>query len=203
MFQSKLRGCFFATVGLLVAATPARAEPVDYVIDPTHFSISFAVHHIGYADVIGLFTAGAGHFTFDPDTDTLVSLEASIDAASVFTAHEQRDNHLRGGDFLDAETHPAITFVATGSEATGPDQGLVHGDLTIRGVTQPITLAVTRNRVADYPFPTGAGGPNNVMGLSVTATVQRSNFGMSYAVENGWVGDEVEVRLELEAIRQQ
>ena len=180
----------------------AIAEPADYVIDPDHFSMSFSVDHIGFADVIGMFTEGSGQFTYDEETQTLTDLTAVIEAVSVFSAHEARDRHLRGGDFLDAEAHPQITFVGTSAEATGPDTGLVHGDLTIRGVTQPVTLSVTLNRIGQYPFPTGGSEPNTVLGASVETTIARSAFGMTYAVDNGWVGDDVAIRIELEAIRQ-
>ena len=180
----------------------AIAAPADYVIDADHFSVSFSVDHIGFADVIGMFTEGSGQFTYDDETQTLTDLTAVIEAASVFSAHEARDRHLRAGDFLDADAHPQITFVGTSAEATGPDTGLVHGDLTIRGVTQPVTLSVTLNRIAQYPFPTGGSEPNTVLGVSVETTIARSAFGMTYAVDNGWVGDDVVIRIELEAIRQ-
>lgn len=189
-----------ACLAIVAGIGPAAAQPREYVIDPDHFSIAFAVEHIGYAAVHGLFTEGAGHFVYDEGTGELSDLEATIQTASVFTGHERRDGHVRGGDFLDAETYPEIHFVMTGAERLSDTTGVVHGDLTIRGVTQPVTLDVTLNKIEDYPFP--ASNPNHVIGATVTTTVRRSDFGMTYAVENGWVGDEVPLTIAFEAVGQ-
>src|SRR5690606_28613069 len=116
---------------------------------------------------------------------------------SVDSHHEERDEHLRSGDFLAADDHPEIRFVMTGAEPTGERTGKVTGDLTVRGVTRPVTLDVTWNKTGPYPF-----GSNYVTGISARTTLKRSEFGMTYGVENGLVGDEVEVIIELEAIRQ-
>lgn len=147
--------------------------------------------------MLGLFLDGEGSFTFDPEARTLSDLSVTIPAASVFTDHEERDEHVRGSDFLDAGSHPEITFVGTGAEPTGERTGRVTGDLTLRGVTRPVTLDVTWNKSAAYPF-----GDKYVIGISARTTIRRSDFGMTYAVENGWVEDEVDLIIELEAIRQ-
>ena len=181
-------------------AAPAKAEPREYHLDPSHMSIAFSADHIGYTALHGLFTAASGRFVFDEATNTLTELEATIQADSVFTGHDRRDNHLRNADFLDVENHPEIRFVMTSAEAATDTTGHIHGDLTILGVTQPVTLDVTLNRIAPYPFP--ANNPNHVIGVTATTTVQRSAFGMMYAVENGWVGDEIPVTIAVEAIRQ-
>lgn len=181
----------------LLAAAPAAAAPETYRIDPEHLSIGFLVHHIGYADTLGMFREAEGSFVFDPEARTLEDLTVTIQAESVFTNHQRRDDHLRGDDFLDVEAHPEITFVATSAEPTGETTGTVTGDLTILGVTQPVTLDVTLNKRGEYPF-----GNNFVMGISARTTVTRSDYGMTYAVDNGWVGDDIEVIIEVEAIRE-
>ncbi len=178
-------------------AGTAAAAPEHYRIDPAHAAIAFMVDHIGYAAVLGMFRDVEGSFTFDPESLRLSELSVTIDAASVFTNHDRRDDHLRGGDFLDTGAHPLITFVGTSSEPLDDRTGRVTGDLTVRGVSVPVTLDVEWNKSGAYPF-----GDNYVIGVSARATVQRSQFGMTYAVENGWVGDEVEVIIEIEAIRQ-
>ena len=193
-------GALMAGIAMLATAQPANAEPREYHLDPAHLSIAFAVHHIGFADVIGLFTQASGRFVYDEAANDLLELEATITADSVFTAHSARDNHLRGRDFLQVAEHPEIRFVMTEAEAETATTGRVHGELTILGVTRPVTLDVTLNRTGAYPFP--PSNPNYVVGVSATTTVRRSEFGMTYAVENGWVGDEVAVTLEVEAIRQ-
>lgn len=121
----------------------------------------------------------------------------TIDAAGIFTGHDGRDGHLRGGDVLDADHHPQIAFVGPSAGAVTQTTGQVIGDLTIRDVTRPVTLDVTWNKSGPHPF-----GNGYVIGVSARALLQRSEFGMTYAVDNGWVEDEVEVMIELEAIRQ-
>ena len=187
------------TAALLTAPAPLRAEPAHYEIDESHLAIGFLVHHIGYASTLGQFLEAEGSFRYDETANSVSDIEVTIQADSVFTNHDKRDDHLRGGDFLDADGHPEITFVGTAATATGPTSGQVTGDLTILGVTQPVTLEVTRNKIGPYPF---GEGPPYVVGISARGTVRRSEFGMTYAVENGWVGDEIEVIIELEAIRQ-
>ena len=124
-------------------------------------------------------------------------LRCRASGASVFTNHKRRDDHLRSDEFLDAERHPEITFVGTGSEKTGERTGRVTGDLTIRGETRPLTLEVVWNKSDTYPF--GHGLPT--IGISARGTLKRSDFGMTYAVANGFVGDEVELIIEFEANR--
>lgn len=184
-------------LGLGVVAGPALAAPERYEIDPAHLSIGFLVHHIGYADTLGMFLQGEGGFSFDAEALTLSDLAVTIRADSVFTNHDRRDGHLRGGDFLDVESYPEITFVGTQAAPVNDRTGQVTGDLTILGVTRPVTLDVTWNKSAPYPF-----GDSYVMGVSARGVVRRSEFGMTYAVDNGWVGDDIEVIIELEAVRQ-
>lgn len=106
---------------------------------------------------------------------------------------------MRKKDFLWAEEHPVIRFTGTGAKPTGERTGIVSGDLTIRGVTRPVTLDVTWNRSGRYPF----GDKHYAIGISARTTVKRSDFGMTYALEGDMVGDDVEILLEFEAIRQE
>ncbi len=190
-----------AALSLTGIATTGRAaaEPAAYEIDPNHFAIGFLVRHIGYADTLGMFLEADGSFVFDEAARTVSDIEVTVEADSVFTNHDKRDDHLRGGDFLDADDHEVIRFVGREAKATGENTGLVTGDLTLLGVTKPLTLEVTLNKIGPYPF---GEGPPYVIGISARGTVKRSEFGMMYAVENGWVGDEVDLTIEFEAIRQ-
>lgn len=185
-----------ALAGLLAAAGVADAAPYRYRIDPEHLVVAFTVRHIGYHDVLGQFLKAEGSFTLDEGARAVSAIEVAIDAGSVFTNHKARDEHVRSGDFLDAGGHPAITFVGTGAEPTGEQTGRVAGDLTLRGVTRPVVLDVTLNKSAKYPI-----GDNYVVGISARTTLKRSEWGMTYAVEGAFVGDEVAVVIELEAIR--
>ena len=176
---------------------PARAEPVKFALDPEHLSIAFLVHHLGFADVLGLFLKAEGSFTFDDAVPMVRDIEVSINAASVFSNHKARDKHLRSDAFLWARKYPKIIFTGTASKQTGPTTGTVTGDLTIRGIAKPVTLDVVWNKSGVYPF----GDEHETVGISIRTTFKRTDFGMSYAAANGWVGDDVEVIIEFEAKR--
>lgn len=183
---------------LALTAPGASAAPARFEIDPTHFSVVFSADHIGFGATWGMFLNGAGGFTYDEATQSLTDLSVTIDAASVFSNDERRDGHLRSKDFLDASAHPDVTFVMTSAEPTGATTGRVTGDLTLRGVTKPVVLEVVLNRIADYPF----GHRKRTIGVTATTVIKRSEFGMTYAVEGGLVGDAVPITIELEAIQQ-
>lgn len=184
--------------GLVLTATSAVAEPRTYEIDPEHFSIGFMTGHVGYADLLGMFLEGSGEFVYDDQTRELHSARVEVAADSVFTNHDERDNHLRSNDFLDARRHSTIVFEATGFEAHSDSEGTLEGELTLLGETRPVTLEVTLNKAETYPF----GHEQYTLGLSARTTLARSDWGMSYGVDSGMVGDEVELIFELEAIRQ-
>lgn len=174
----------------------ARAEPVTWRIDPEHAVVAFTVMHVGYAKVLGRFTDIEGQFVYDPDTQKLSDVHVEIGAKSVDTNQRDRDAHVRSEDFLDAEAHPLITFDADGGTPTSETTGTVTGDLTIRGVTQPVTLDLTLNKHAEYPF----GHGKDTLGVSATTEVMRSDFGSTYALPD-MVADEIDIMLEFEAIR--
>ncbi len=183
-----------AAFGLM--ATPAAAEMATYEMDQTHLSVVFMVGHLDYAEVVGMFLEAGGSFEFDEEALEVGDISFTIQAGSVFTNHDARDNHLRSDDFLNAAEHPEITFVGREVEQTGERTGVVHGDLTVAGVTAPVSVDVTWNKSADYPF----GPPQYSMGISARAAFNRSDFGITYFLP--MVEDEVEVILEFEAIRQ-
>lgn len=176
----------------------AKAEPASYTLDPSHLTVAFLVRHLGYADTLGQFLEASGSFVYDDEARTVEDIVVEIDTASVFSNNEARDNHLRSNDFLAADENPVIRFVGTGAEPTGETTGKIMGDLTIRGVTNPVVLEVTLNKAGNYPW----GDKHYALGLSARTTIKRSEFGMTYAVEGGIVGDEVDIILEFEAIRQ-
>jgi polyisoprenoid-binding protein YceI len=188
-----------ATAAFLALATtaPARADMATYAIDPDHTTVAFTVMHAGYARTLGRFAEVQGSFAYNDETQELSDVVVTITTASVQTWHEARDEHVRSVDFLAAEAHPRITFVADGGTPTSETTGTVTGDLTIRGVTNPVTLDVTMNQLADYPCCHG----KETLGISATTRILRSDFGSTYALPV-FVGDEVDIMLEFEAIRQ-
>jgi polyisoprenoid-binding protein YceI len=199
-----IRTVAFALVAALalVSARPAAAEAERYEIDPSHASVGFLVEHVGYARVLGLFTEVSGGFAFDEAAPALTDLRVVIKSASVFTGHAKRDEHLRGPDFLNAAAYPEMVFTGSRAEATGPRTGRIEGTLTLLGQSRPVTLDVTWNKSGRYPLGLGGVFPPYVTGISARGQFKRSDFGMNYAVSNGWVGDTVELIIELEAVRQ-
>ena len=181
----------------LVGATatmPAKAEPANFVLDPTHTYITFFVSHIGYSDMAGMFLESSGSFTYDEEAKVLKNASVTVKTDSVFTNHEKRDEHLRGADFLNTGEFPEMTFVATKAEKLSDTEGKLTGDLTLLGVTKPITLDVKLNKAGNYPF--GAG--HYAVGIDATGTFKRSDFGMSYGVDGNIVGDEIKLVIGLE-----
>lgn len=180
-------------------ATPLIAAPADYTLDASHTTVMFDVFHVGFAPTIGVFGEITGSFTYDMDTQELSNVQVAIGTESVNTFHEARDGHVKGSDFLDVSNHPEITFVADSGTPSSDTTGTVSGDLTILGQTHPVTLDVTLNKAGDYPF----GHKSFVLGLTLTGEIQRSQYGMEYAVAGDIVGDTVKVRIETEAIQVQ
>ncbi|MGF1561224.1 MAG: YceI family protein [Geminicoccaceae bacterium] len=185
-----------AAFGLAVLPVAAHAEPARYDVDPEHASVAFEVTHLDYYTQVGMFTDVAGGFTFDPETQSLSDLEVVIQTESVFTGLEKRDEHLRSADFLNIGEFPEMTFTMTDAQAVSETEGTVTGDLTLLGVTKPVTLNVTLNKVAVYPF----GHGKETVGIDATTTITRSEFGMSYFAQPGGVGDQIPIQIGLEAI---
>lgn len=181
-------------------ATAAAAEPATFEIDEDHFSVGFLVEHVGYADTLGQFLEAEGSFLYNESANALQSGEVVVRADSVFTNHERRDEHLRGDDFLDAGSHETIRFEATDWQPADddPDRGTLKGELTLLGKTRPVSLDVTINKAAEYPF----GHGKYTLGISARTTIKRSEWGMNYGVDKNLVGDEVQLIFEFEAIKQ-
>jgi polyisoprenoid-binding protein YceI len=182
---------------LLCSVGVSLADPTHYELDPEHLTIAFLVSHIGYAKTLGAFREANGGFTFDDETGTLGAIRVVVATASVDTAHEARDRHLTSGDFLDSAAHPEMIFTATGAERTGERTFTIRGELALLGSAKPLTLEATWNKSAPYPI----GPRTEVIGVSARGRLARSDFGMSYGVDNGLVGDDVEIIIELEARR--
>jgi polyisoprenoid-binding protein YceI len=191
-----------AAVLLGAVAIGAQAAPASYEIDPDHLSIGFLVDHVGYAKVLGMFRKASGSLQFDEERGELKDLRVVIDTASVFSNHQKRDDHLRSADFLNSAEYPEMVFTASSARRTGERSFEIPGQLALLGKTQPVTLQATWNKSATYPFGGSLlGGKPYVMGISARGSFRRSAFGMGYGVDNGWVGDQVELIIEFEAPR--
>src|SRR5690625_1942641 len=166
-----------------------------YVIDPSHTDVGFSLRHAGISRVRGQFTEFSGEIVItEPFSESQVNVE--IQSASVNTRDENRDNHLRSPDFWDAENKPTWTFKSTRIEGSGAEF-IVHGDLTINGVTKPVALDVKYNGAATDPF--GAAR----VGFSAQTEISRKDFDLTWnaAMETGGflVGDKVRIGLEISA----
>ena len=181
---------------LLLAATlavaPMAASAAPYVLDKSHAHVKFEVGHLGFSTVHGQFRSFDAQIDFDPGNVEATKVSFQIDAASVDTFWEARDKHIRGKDFFDAENHPTITFVTTSVKPTGSDTADVTGDLTIRGVTKPITMQAKLNKIGPSPFNPSL----TIAGFTVTGEIDRTEFGVSYAAPA--VSAIIPIQLELE-----
>ncbi|NGO70828.1 YceI family protein [Streptomyces boncukensis] len=163
-----------------------------WTIDPVHSEISFTVKHLGIAKVRGRFDAVEGQIvTAENPLESTVS--ATVHTPSVSTGNDQRDGHVRAEDFLHTEQHPEMTFRSTGVRAASGDRFSVDGELTLRGVTRPVTLDVELNG-----FGTGMDG-KPAIGLSASTEINRSDFGVTAGPAGAVVGEAVRITLEIEA----
>ena len=176
-----------------LAPTTAFAE--SYTIDASHAHAAFRVSHLGFSHTLGQFNEISGTLEFDEASPDAGSVSVTINTASVDSANAARDEHLRKADFLNVESFPTMTFVSTSVEITGEKTGKLAGDLTLLGVTKPLTLDVTFNQAGPHPFD-----PSKIMaGFSATGEINRSDFGMAYAVPA--IGETVEIIIEIEALK--
>jgi polyisoprenoid-binding protein YceI len=171
----------------------------SYGIDPVHTDIGFTVRHMAVSKVRGRFDSFDGVIEVGEDpADSKVSV--TIDATSVDTRDETRDNHLRTNDFFDVESHPTWKFESTAVHPVGPTEWKVDGDLTIRGVTRPVTLEVSLEGVVKDPYG------NLRVGFSASTSIDRDDYGVSFGavMEAGGlvVAKKVDIHIEAEAVMQ-
>lgn len=184
----------------VIFASPAAAQVERYEIDPEHLSIGFLVEHLGYASVLGMFRAAKGSYSYNEKSATLGDVRVEVDTASVYTNHRKRDDHLKGPDFLNSGEFPKMTFIAASAQASADKTFEINGSLSLLGRSLPMTLKATLNKLAEYEL--GTFRKPYVMGVSARGSFKRSTYGMTYGVENGWVGDDVSLIIEFEARRQ-
>jgi polyisoprenoid-binding protein YceI len=185
--------------GSSVTTEVALPEAGVWDVDPAHTSLEFVARHLMVSKVRGKFTDVVG--TVEIADDPLQSkATAKINAASVSTGDEKRDEHLRSADFFDVETYPTIDFVSTKVISHKDGTYQLEGNLTVRGITQPVELELEYNGVSTSPWG------SQVAGFSASAELSRKEFGLEWnvALETGGVlvGDKIRLNLEIEAIKQ-
>ena len=165
----------------------------NYTIDPGHTYVSFAVNHLGFSTMRGKFNQQSGSLNYDP-AGKKASVTIEIDAASIDTGHEKRDQHLSSPDFLNAVEHPTITFKSTKVGWSGDKLSTVTGNLTILGVSKPVTLKVSSINCGEHPF-----NKKQVCGFDASGSIKRSDFGVNYGLPG--IGEVLDLQIELEAAK--
>lgn len=190
----------FAALSLLAGcATPPVQSPLaapagEYVLDNTHASVVWSLSHAGLSNFTARFDEISGALDFDPENPQNSRVDIRIAANSVNTGLPDFDDTIAtSGNYLDADTYPEIRFVSTSIEITGENKGLITGDLTLRGVTKPVTLDTVFNG-AGKSF----GNPGQTLGFSATTEFNRSDWGMDYLIRLANIGDKITLRIEAE-----
>ncbi|HET9050372.1 MAG TPA: YceI family protein [Candidatus Dormibacteraeota bacterium] len=166
---------------------------MTWTIDTAHTSVGFSAKHLGLSTVRGQFTSFRGDVDI-PDSGDLTKATGRvvIDTASIDTGNPQRDGHLRAGDFFNTEAYPEMVFDLRGVEAAGEDRYRVTGDLTLLGVTRPVTLDFEHNGIVVDPFG------NTKLGGTLTGTINRSDWGLKWNVPLGGGGLLVSEKVKIE-----
>ncbi|MGH7581774.1 MAG: YceI family protein [Gemmatimonadales bacterium] len=178
-----------------IATLPAIGGSTAWQLDPTHTEVEFSARHLMISNVKGRFGNPAGRLSYDPTRPGSLDFEVTIPVAGVDTRNEQRDAHLRSPDFFDAANHPTMTFRGKRVEGDIGGEFRLSGDLTIRGVTRPVTLDVTTEGGGDDPWG------NERLGFSATGRINRSEFGLKWnqLLETGGVAVSDEIRIIINA----
>ncbi len=190
-FLLPMIAALLTTLGL---ALPASAD--DYVIDTAkaHAFIQFRIQHLGYSWLYGRFNTFDGNFSYDEKDPGAATVKVNIDVGSIDTNHAERDKHLRSADFFEVKKYPTASFVSTGYKAMGKEKGQLMGNLTLRGVTKPVTIEVSQVGTGKDPW----GGYRR--GFHGTTTITMADFGIPTNL--GPAAREVELMLSIEGIRQ-
>lgn len=182
-----------ASAAILAFSSLAHAD--EYVIDATHTHVGFTISHMGFSETYGVFKNVSGMLTLDEANPAASKIDVTIQMASLDTANDARDEHVKGKDFLDVAKYPTMTFKSTKVEVTGKDTATVTGDLTLHGMTKPVGLFVKLNKAGPSPMDKS----RQVAGFSALGKLTRSDFGITTYVP--MIGDEVTLAISTEAVR--
>jgi len=184
----------------VAVSVPTLSHAANWELDPAHSSVAFAIRHMMISTVRGQFKTFTAKAVGDPASPATASIEATIDAASIDTANEKRDTHLKTPDFLDVAKYPTITFKSKKIESAEQGKAKVTGDLTLHGVTKEVVLDV-EGPSGVIKDPMG----NTRAGAHATTKINRKDFGIVWnkAMDGGgiMVGDEIDVTIDVEAVK--
>ncbi|HEY8586897.1 MAG TPA: YceI family protein [Rhodanobacter sp.] len=178
-------------IGLLGAALAVQAAPVTYKLDPDHTMVLFSWSHFGYSHPSANFGLGEGTVVFDEQQPANSSVEVVLPLAMLDTHVPALNEHVKKPDFLDAGKYPVVTFKSSAVQPLGDNKFKVTGDLTVHGVTRPVVLDATLNRIGPHPM---SKVPS--IGFDATASIKRSDFGVGGYVPN--IGDDLTIRITTE-----
>ncbi|HXO99918.1 MAG TPA: YceI family protein [Luteibacter sp.] len=183
---------YVALAALLATAGTAAAAPVTYKLDPGHTMVLFSWNHFGFSNPTANLGQVDGTLVYDEKDPSKATVEATLPLAGLDTFVPKLDEHLKSADFLDAAKFPSVTFKSTKVVPAGKGKLKVTGDLTVHGVTKPVTLDVTLNNVGPHPMM-----KVQTIGFDATTTIKRSDFGVGAYVPN--VSDDIKIRITTEA----
>ncbi|QTF91344.1 YceI family protein [Halomonas sp. BM-2019] len=175
----------------------SQAQAADYVVDTEgqHAFIQFKINHLGYSYILGNFETFEGQFHYDPDNLEAASVEMEVDVTSLNSNHAERDRHFLSDDFLSAGSYPTATFVSTGFTPNGDNEGVLTGDLTLKGETREIEMPVTLMGAGEDPWGAYRAGFEG----STMLTLEEFGIDMSDFPE---VMHELELYVTFEGVRQ-
>ena len=181
----------FALMGATIAQgapsdDPASVQPGAYNVEPTHTRVLFSVTHFGFTRYYGDFTGVTGKLSIDPKNIGAAHVEVTIPTASISTTNAKLDGELKGTNWLSASAYPTMTFVSRRVTRTGPKTARIDGDLTLHGVTRPVSLDATFNAAGPYPM-----GGRFTVGFDAVGHLKRSDFGVTSFV--GPISDNVDI----------
>ena len=180
--------------GGIAEAQQTPPQPGEYRLDQRHASVVFRVNHMGFSRTVGRFNGVEATLELNTEAPEQSSIAAAIDAASVDSGLSSFDAFLRSNRFLDATAHPQIRFVSRSVERTGGRTARIVGDLTMHGVTHPMTLDAVLNGAGPHPFD-----GRTMVGFSATGRISRAQFGLDAFPQQ--VADEIEILIEAEFAR--
>ncbi len=183
----------FAAAGF-AAAPPVYAEPVVYRFDPPHTQIFFSADHQKFSNPVGRLKVKDGWFQFDDKDFSTAKVDVEIDMTSADMGDDAWSKTVRSGQLLDTDKYPTARYTSKSVEKQGDNRGVIHGDLTLHGVTKPVDIAFTLNRIANDPYRF-----KQKAGFSATATIKRADFGISRYTEV--IGENIALRFEIEGLR--
>jgi polyisoprenoid-binding protein YceI len=183
-----------------VSATSTQTGTTTYAIDAAHSQVGFSVKHMMFSTVRGNFRGFEGTVEVNHDNPANSSVNVTIDASTITTGDERRDEHLRSGDFFEVAMYPTITFKSTSIDYRNDDNFTINGELTMHGVTAPVKIKAEKTGEGTNPWGV------DVAGFEGTTEINREDFGLTYnaALEKGGVlvGREIKINLELEVAKQ-